>query len=61
MDLEGNVILHASMLFVWCVVHELKQPEYDVLCRTLYIKPEPLNEVDEANEDANDDEFGDVE
>jgi hypothetical protein len=43
------------------VVHELKQFEYDMLCRTLYIKPEPLHEVDEANEDANDDEFGDVE
>ncbi len=43
------------------MVRELKQFEYDMLCRTLYIKPEPLNEVDEANEDANDDEFGDVE
>lgn len=29
--------------------------------RTMYIKPEPLNDEDAENDDANDDEFGDVE
>jgi hypothetical protein len=29
--------------------------------RTVYIKPEPLNDAVDGNDEANDDEFGDVE